>query len=88
MPTRPRNAIWVAPGATQFSCLCERCLDGNEGRGAPFLDAVRVANVRGSLAPDAEVVFVRCRNGHELVIRRIDRPSRLGRPDTRQLQIA
>jgi hypothetical protein len=85
---RPSAQIWVAPTATEFSCLCERCLDGTQTRGAPFLDAVRVANVRGSLAPDADVVFVRCRNGHELTIRRIDRPTRLGRPDTRQLQIA
>jgi hypothetical protein len=82
------NAVWVAPGATTFSCLCERCLDGTHGRGAPFLDAARVANVRGSLASDADLVFVRCRNGHELTIRRITRPPRLGRPDTRQLQIA
>jgi hypothetical protein len=82
------NAVWVAPGATQFSCLCERCLDGTEARGAPFLDAVRVANVRGTLTPDVDVVFVRCRNGHELTILRIDRPPRLGRPDVRQLQIA
>jgi hypothetical protein len=82
------NAVWVAPGATQFSCLCERCLDSTKGRGAPFLDAVRIANVRGSLAPDADVAFVRCRTGHELTIRRIDRPPRLDRADTRQLQIA
>jgi hypothetical protein len=82
------NAVWVAPGATSFSCLCERCLDEPHERGAPFLDAVRVANVRGELAPDAEVAFVRCTDGHELAIRRIDRPPRLGRPDTRQLQLA
>jgi hypothetical protein len=88
MPMRRENAVWVAPGATRFSCLCERCLDAPHGRGAPFLDAVRVANIRGELAPDADVAFVRCRNGHELVIRRIDRPPRLDRPDLRQLQIA
>ena len=81
------NAVWVAPGATSFSCLCERCLDDVHGRGS-FLDAVRIANVRGSLAPDADVAFVRCRSGHELTIRRIDRPPRLNhRPDTRQLQL-
>jgi hypothetical protein len=82
------NAVWVAPGATEYSCLCERCLESPHGRGAPFLDAVRLANVRGTLAPDADVVFVRCRSGHELVIRRVDRPPRLARRDERQLQLA
>ena len=82
------NAVWVSPGAKEFSCLCERCLDGPHGRGAPFLDAVRLANVRGTLAPDADVVVVRCRRGHELVIRRGDRPAKLVRRDDRQLQLA
>jgi hypothetical protein len=82
------NAVWVAPGATEYSCLCERCLDGHHGRGAPFLDAVRLANVRGTLDLDAVVAFVRCHNGHELTVRRIDRPPALARHDARQLQIA
>jgi hypothetical protein len=82
------NTVWIAPGATEFSCLCERCLDGPHGRGAPFLDAVRIANVRGTLAPDADVAFVRCRSGHDLVVRRVDRPPNLARRDTRQLQLA
>ena len=81
------NAVWVAPGATSFSCLCERCLDAPHGRGSPFLYAIRVANVRGTLPLDADVAFVRCSEGHELTIRRIDRPPRLGRHDTRQLQL-
>ena len=82
------NTVWIAPGATEFSCLCERCLDGPHGRGAPFLDAVRIANVRGTLAPDADVAFVRCRSGHDLIVRRVDRPPRLAHRDTRQLQLA
>jgi hypothetical protein len=82
------NSVWVAPGATQFSCLCERCLDGPNGRGASFLDAVRLANVRGELAADTEVLFVRCRSGHQLTVRRIDRPPGLARQDARQLQLA
>jgi hypothetical protein len=85
----PRSAqIWIPPSATAFSCLCERCLDGHPGRGAPFLDAVRHANVRGTLAPDADVAFVHCRNGHELTVRRGDRPPGLPRQDLRQLRIA
>ena len=27
------NTVWVAPGATEFSCLCERCLDGDHEDG-------------------------------------------------------
>jgi hypothetical protein len=87
--SRRDNTVWIAPGATQFSCLCERCLDGSHGRGARFLDAVRLASVRGVLAPDADVAFVRCHFGHEVVVRRIDRPAALAhRPDGRQLQLA
>jgi hypothetical protein len=81
------NTVWIAPGATGFSCLCERCLDG-QGRGATFLDAVRLATVRGAVEPGAEVAFVRCPNGHELTIRRVDRPPNLARQDARQLQLA
>ena len=81
------NAVWVAPSATQFSCLCERCLDGRRARGASFLDAVRVASVRGTVAPDTDIAFVRCRAGHELVVRRIGRPPNLARSDARQLQL-
>jgi len=82
------NAVWVAPAATQFSCLCERCLDGSRARGSSFLDAVRVASVRGTVPADTDIVFVRCRAGHELVVRRVDRPPNLVRRDSRQLQIA
>ena len=81
------NAVWVAPGATQYSCLCERCLDGTRARGLSFLDAVHTASVRGTLPADTDITFVRCRAGHELVVRRIDRPPKLKRRDTRQLQL-
>jgi hypothetical protein len=82
------NVVWVAPGAAQFSCLCERCLEGTRARGSSFLDAVRVASVRGTVPADTDVAFVRCRAGHELVVRRIDRPPNLAARDARQLQIA
>lgn len=77
--------MWIAPAATQYSCLCERCLDG---RSASFLDAVRFATVRGTVPLDTSVAFVRCRAGHELVVRRIDRPPNLALRDARQLQLA
>jgi hypothetical protein len=81
------NTVWIAPGATHFSCLCERCLDDRVGS-ASLLDAVRLAAVRGELAPEAELAIARCRAGHQLVVRRVDRPARLARPDGRQLELA
>ncbi len=82
-----QNAVWVAPGAEEYSCLCERCLDGIRSRESSFLDAVRHAAVRGSLPLDTGIAFVRCRNGHELVIRRVERPPALSCRDTRQLEL-
>jgi hypothetical protein len=87
-PAATKNTVWVAPSATQFSCLCERCLEGRRARGSSFLDVVRVASVRGLVPADTDIVFVHCRAGHELVVRRIDRPPNLERRDTRQLSIA
>jgi hypothetical protein len=84
---RTKHSVWVAPSATEFSCLCERCLDGRRAQGSSFLEAVRVASVRGSVPADTDVAFVRCRAGHELVVRRIDRPPNLARRDERQLQL-
>ena len=82
------NTVWIAPGATIFSCLCEPCLDGRRARGSSFLDAVRIASVRGTVPEGSDIAFVRCRAGHELVVRRIDRPPNLARRDARQLQLA
>jgi len=49
---------------------------------------IRVAAVRGELAVDAELALARCSAGHQIVVRRIDRPPRLARPDARQLELA
>ena len=84
---RAQNVVWVSPSATQFSCLCERCLD-DRADASSFLDAIRVAAVRGELAVDAELALARCSAGHQIVVRRIDRPPRLARPDARQLELA
>ena len=81
------NTVWISPGATHFSCLCERCLEERVDASS-FLDAVRVASVRGELALEAQVAFARCSAGHELIVRRIDRPPGLSRHDGRQMQIA
>jgi hypothetical protein len=82
------TTVWVLPSATAFSCLCEPCLDGARDAGLLFSDALTTASVRGSLAVEADVTVVRCAAGHEIVLRRIERPPGLPRHDDRQLQIA
>ena len=81
------NVVWLTPSATAFSCLCEACLEEARAEGTPFLEAVRVACVRGSVAVDTSVAFARCAAGHEVVLRRVERPPRLARSDERQLQL-
>jgi hypothetical protein len=81
------NGVWIAPSANDFSCLCEHCLELARGEGGSFLDAVRVASVKGRLATDTDVGFIHCAAGHELIVRRVDRPLPLARPDGRQLQL-
>ena len=81
------NTVWITPGATRFSCLCERCLE-ERADASSFLDAVRVASVRGQLAIEAQVAFARCSAGHEVIVRRIDRPPGLARRNAGQMQIA
>ena len=83
-----RHAVWIAPSATTFSCLCESCLELARGEGSSFLDAVRAANVRGRLPTDTDVGFIHCAAGHEVVVRRVERPPALSRPDQRQLQLS
>jgi hypothetical protein len=82
-----RNLVWLSPSATTFSCLCERCLDAAREDGASFLDAVRAACVRGEISPEAAVALALCAAGHEVVLRRVERPPALDRPDDRQLQL-
>ena len=82
------NVVWLSASATTFSCLCESCLDAAEAAGTSFLEAVRGANVRGVVGADVDVVFARCAAGHEILLRRIERPPKLTRADARQLQLA
>jgi hypothetical protein len=82
------NVVWLGASATTFSCLCEPCLDAAEAAGASFLAAVRDASVRGTVAVEADVVFAHCAGGHQIILRRVERPPKLARADERQLQIA
>lgn len=81
------NGVWISPSATDFSCLCEHCLDLARDEGGSFLAAVRAASVRGRLPTETDVGFIHCAAGHELVVRRVDRPAALARPSARQLQL-
>ena len=87
MNARRPNMVWLSPSATSFSCLCEACLEVARAGGESFLGAVRLASVRGSVALESDVAFARCPAGHEVVLRRAERPPRLARSDTRQLQL-
>jgi hypothetical protein len=82
------NVVWLSASATTFSCLCEPCLDAANAAGTSFLEAIRSASLRGVIAADADVMFARCAVGHELVLRRAERPPKLARSDARQLQLA
>jgi hypothetical protein len=79
--------VWLSPSATTFSCLCEACLDAARARGRSFTDAVHDASVRGTVELDSDIAFARCRAGHNLVLRRVERPPTLARADARQLQL-
>jgi hypothetical protein len=53
-----------------------------------FLEAVRLANVRGTIALDTDVAFAHCAAGHEIVLRRGTGLPHTRGPDSRQLQLA
>ena len=82
------NTVWISPSATSYSCLCETCLEAARIEGEMFSDALHRASVRGSIGAEVSAASVRCGAGHELLLRRIERPPGLARPDDRQLQIA
>jgi hypothetical protein len=81
------TTVWVSPSATSFSCLCETCLEQARTSGMLFADALMLASVRGEIDAGVEVVSRRCSAGHELVLRRGERPPGLQRNDG-QLQLA
>jgi hypothetical protein len=53
--------------------------------GLLFSDALMVSSVRGSIAAETDVALARCASGHEITLRRVERPRALQRPDERQL---
>jgi hypothetical protein len=82
------TTVWISPAATSFSCLCEPCLEAARRSGLLFADALMQASVRGSIPATVDVGSRRCAAGHEIVLRRVERPAGLPRHDERQLQIA
>ena len=88
MSGSPVTTVWLPPSATSFSCLCERCLEVAHDAGAEFADALAGASVRGAVAAETAVTVARCAAGHEIVLRRVERPPGLQRHDDRQMQIA
>ena len=81
------TTVWLSPSATSFACLCEPCLEAARTSGALFADALALASVRGSIPPEVEATEARCTAGHQLLLRRVERPPALARPDDRQLQL-
>ena len=75
------TTVWVSPGATAYSCLCEHCLEQARVEGRSLFEAMRDASVRGSIAAASDVAFARCPAGHQIVIRRVERPAG-ARPST------
>ena len=81
------TTVWLSPSATSFACLCEPCLEAARRSGALFSDALQTASVRGNVARDTALGVARCAAGHEIVLRRGERPPALANRDERQLQL-
>jgi hypothetical protein len=81
------NVVWLAPSATSFSCLCETCLEEGRAQGRSFLETLRAASVRGTVARESNLAFAYCASGHRFVLRRVERPARLAQTNERQLQL-
>jgi hypothetical protein len=81
------TTVWISPSATSFSCLCEPCLEAARRSGLLFADALTQASVRGSIPAGGDVASRRCAAGHEIVLRRIERPPSLPRHDESQLAL-
>ena len=87
MTAHEPNTVWLSPSATTFSCLCEPCLDAARDGGLLFGEALAAARVTGAIGLDATVTAVRCARGHQIVLRRVERPPGLARRDARQLEL-
>jgi hypothetical protein len=81
------TTVWISPSATSFSCLCEPCLEAARRSGVLFADALMGASVRGTIPAGVTGMSRRCAAGHEVVVRRIERPPSLPYRDERQLAL-
>jgi hypothetical protein len=61
--------VWLSPHATHYEAECEAC------RADRWSLAADLAQIEGTLRPDADIGFASCRRGHRVVVRRIVRPS-------------
>jgi hypothetical protein len=52
-----------------------------------FSDALVVASVRGTIGAHVDATARRCAGGHEIVLRRVERPPGLAHHDERQLAL-
>jgi hypothetical protein len=82
------TTVWISPSATTFSCLCEQCLEQARVAGVLFAEALLQASVRGTIGADVQACSRRCAAGHEIVLRRVERPPSLPHHDERQLILA
>jgi hypothetical protein len=81
------TTVWISPSATSYACLCEPCLEQARRSGLLFADALLHASVRGLIAAEASVATIRCRAGHDVVLRRVERPQSLAHHDEKQLEL-
>ena len=51
-------------------------MEAARGAGALFSDALMSSSVRGSIAAETDVAIARCASGHEITLRRVERPPR------------
>ena len=71
------TTVWLSPSATSFSCLCEPCLEAARRSGLALRrrtrcgERPRVDPRRGGRRRSR-----RCAAGHEIVLRRVERPPR------------
>ena len=78
------TTVWISPSATSYSCLCEACLEQARIDGVLFAEALMVASVRGTIGAAASAASVRCLAGHEIDLRRVERPPNLPHHDSRR----
>ena len=62
------QVIWIAPKATAFTAVCDRCLSDES-----FPEGYLSASVAGALRLDASRGWCTCRRGHEIRVERVDR---------------